>query len=87
MLFFLCDDTEGRIHDMAESCSKQLGLSNEVLFNHDMENQVSNFTIEEICPTLSFKKLKQLRADSENLFHNNSNDSNGGGGAGGSVIE
>ena len=38
VLFFLCDDHEGRIFDLSESCSKQLGFSVDVLYNHDMEN-------------------------------------------------
>lgn len=67
VLFFICDDHDGRIYDISESCSKQLGLSVDVLYNHDIENKVSNFTIEDICPTLSFKKLKQLRGESDSF--------------------
>ncbi|TNV87499.1 hypothetical protein FGO68_gene6494 [Halteria grandinella] len=66
VLFFLCDDQDGRIIDISESCSKQLGLSMQVLHNSDLETVQTNLTVEDICPTLSFKKLKQLRADSDN---------------------
>jgi hypothetical protein len=48
----------------------------EVLHNSDLETVQTNLTVEDICPTLSFRKLKQLRNDSDNSL-----------GIGASVIE
>lgn len=41
----------------------------EVLHNSDLETVQTNLTVEDICPSLSFKKLKQLRANSDSMFN------------------
>lgn len=39
-----------------------------MLHNSDLETVQTNLTVEDICPTLSFKKLKMMRAESDNMF-------------------
>ena len=68
VLFFLCDDSDGRLIDISESCSKQLGLSMQVLHNSELDTMNTDLTIGDICPSLSLKRLKELRNTSENNF-------------------
>jgi hypothetical protein len=63
VLFFLCDDIDGSVVDVSLSCSKQLGLSVEVLNRSDNTTELSVLTIEDVCPTLSFERLKRLQRE------------------------
>jgi hypothetical protein len=66
ILFFLCDDVDGTIMDISETCTRQLGLTQGMLNGEIISGH--SLTIEDICPSLSFKRLKQLRAESELSF-------------------
>ena len=67
VLFFLCDDLDGRIYDVSESCARQLALNVQYLHSQELDTMYSNMTIEDICPALSFRKIKELRGMSDNL--------------------
>ena len=63
----MCDDADGRVYDISESCFKQLRLNIQHLNNNEL-GSVSHLTIEDICPGLSIRKLKDLRKASDNIL-------------------
>lgn len=69
VLFFLCEDIDGKVLDISESCNKQLGLSIETLHNNDLDTMFTDLSIEDICPSLSLARIKELRDNSENSMN------------------
>jgi len=71
VLFFLVDDTEGKVIDFSESCETQIQLSRQNINNGELETKYQAFSVEDLVPSLTHERIQELGYRGEMFQHLN----------------